>query len=84
MYIYTCIYIYIYMYIYQAAKDDLLGPNIDSSRIALWGTSFAGGHVIVAGSQLKKDIRCIISQIPHMDGRLASIYVLTDKMTSYM
>jgi hypothetical protein len=26
----------------QAAKDGLLGPNIDSSRIALWGTSFGG------------------------------------------
>ena len=38
--------------------------EVDSSRIALWGTSFAGGHVLVKGAQLADDwrIRAIVSQ----------------------
>jgi cephalosporin-C deacetylase-like acetyl esterase len=38
-------------------------------RIALWGTSFAGGHTVVAAAQLDKGaIKAVISQVPHMNG----------------
>ena len=41
-------------------------PEIDHGKIALWGTSFSGGHVIVTAAQ-DPDITAIISQVPHVD-----------------
>lgn len=56
---------------------------IDSNQIVLWGTSFAGGHVITAAvsdavSQ-SKAVKAIISQAPHLDGRAASKRVIKDR-----
>ena len=44
--------------------QEALAQEVDSSRIALWGTSFAGGHVLVKGAELAEDwrIRAIVSQ----------------------
>jgi len=44
--------------------------SYDVNRIALWGSSFSGGHVItLAGSYKHKDkIKGIITQIPFVDG----------------
>ena len=41
--------------------------EIDPARIALWGTSFSGGHVIVTAAKDKK-IACISAQCPGLDG----------------
>lgn len=41
--------------------------GIDADRIALWGTSFAGGHVLVIAAEDPR-IAAVISQAPHMDG----------------
>lgn len=41
-------------------------PEIDQGRIALWGTSFSGGHVIITAAQ-DPDITAIICQVPHVD-----------------
>jgi len=41
-------------------------PEIDHGKIALWGTSFSGGHVIVTAAQ-DPNIAAIISQVPHVD-----------------
>lgn len=38
-------------------------------RLALWGTSFAGGHMVVAAAELGTKVKAVISQVPHMDGR---------------
>ncbi len=40
---------------------------VDSSRIALWGTSFSGGHVIAAAAS-ETGIRAVVSQVPFVDG----------------
>jgi pimeloyl-ACP methyl ester carboxylesterase len=40
---------------------------IDSERIALWGSSFSGGHVLVAASQ-DPNIAAVVSQVPFVDG----------------
>lgn len=57
---------------YRAALDYVRGPalvgRVDSSRLALWGTSFAGGHVIkVAAADVVPDrvgsIRAVVSQV---------------------
>lgn len=44
-----------------------LHSEVDHNRIALWGTSFAGGHVVEIAATDPK-IRCVISQVPHLDG----------------
>jgi dienelactone hydrolase len=45
--------------------------EIDSSRIALWGTSFGGGHVLVA-AQRDGNIAAVVSQCPFTDGVAAT------------
>ena len=41
--------------------------GIDPERIALWGSSFSGGHVIMLAAEDRR-IRAVISQAPHIDG----------------
>ena len=38
-------------------------PQLDAGRLALWGTSFSGGHVLAIGSEVA-GISAIVSQIP--------------------
>lgn len=49
-----------------------LAQFVDANRLSLWGTSFAGGHVVSAAAQLKGQLRAIVSQVPHMDGPIAT------------
>lgn len=39
---------------------------INTKKIALWGSSFSGGHVIVTASR-DKDISAIVAQVPFVD-----------------
>lgn len=41
--------------------------EIDPARIALWGTSFSGGHVVVTAAQDRR-IACVVAQCPGLDG----------------
>lgn len=50
-------------------------PAVDRNRIALWGSSFSGGHVIVAAAE-DGNIAAVSSQGPMMDGRAAFLNVL--------
>src|SRR3954452_4156205 len=45
--------------------------GIDHERIALWGTSFAGGHVIEAGAR-DGAVAAVVSQCPFTDGLAAA------------
>lgn len=49
-------------------------PGVDTSRIALWGTSFSGGHVIATAAR-HPDIAAAVVQCPFTDAR-ASIGTL--------
>ena len=40
---------------------------IDAERIALWGTSFSGGHVLQIAAQDKR-IAAVVAQVPFVDG----------------
>jgi fermentation-respiration switch protein FrsA (DUF1100 family) len=44
-------------------------PEVDPSRIGLWGTSFSGGHAIVV-SAIDRRIRCAVAQVPFVSGSL--------------
>ncbi len=41
--------------------------TVDGSRIGLWGTSFSGGHVLVAAAKDGR-IKAVVSQVPFVDG----------------
>ncbi|MBC2713867.1 MAG: alpha/beta fold hydrolase [Desulfobacteraceae bacterium] len=41
-------------------------PDINTNKIALWGSSFSGGHVIVTAAR-DHDISAIVSQVPFVD-----------------
>jgi cation diffusion facilitator CzcD-associated flavoprotein CzcO/dienelactone hydrolase len=52
---------------WQAALDFARNlPGIDAARIALWGTSFSGGHVIDCASR-NPDIAAVVAQEPMVD-----------------
>ena len=53
-------------------------PGIDPDRIALWGTSFAGGHVIATAARLP-GIAAAVVQCPFTDG-LASARSITNPL----
>lgn len=42
-------------------------PEIDSDRIGVWGSSFSGGHALVVAATDKR-VKCVVSQIPTIDG----------------
>jgi dienelactone hydrolase len=49
-------------------------PGIDHSRIGLWGTSFAGGHVIETAARVPA-VAAVVAQCPFTDG-IASVRVI--------
>lgn len=60
---------------WQAAIDyarDL--PQVDGRRMALWGTSFGGGHVLVSATR-NPAVAAVIAQCPFTDG-IASALVM--------
>jgi len=42
-------------------------PGIDTTRIALWGSSFSGGHVITLAAE-DAGIKAIVAQVPYVGG----------------
>lgn len=55
-------------------------PGIDPHRIALWGTSFSGGHVIATAARLP-GIAAVVAQCPFTDG-LASLRAIGDPVVT--
>lgn len=49
-------------------------PGVDRRRIALWGTSFAGGLVISVAAQ-DGDVAATVSQCPLLDGLAAALAI---------
>jgi uncharacterized protein len=41
--------------------------TVETNRVALWGTSFSGGHVISTAAN-DQEIRAIVAQVPFTDG----------------
>lgn len=51
--------------------------TVDAQRMALWGTSFSGGHVIVEAAK-HPHIRAVISQVPFTDGIATMQHYITN------
>jgi dienelactone hydrolase len=70
-------------------------PDVDGSRIALWGSSLSGGHVIVCTSE-NDDISAVVTQVPYVssfssmrmksvkDIVLSSVYGVYDLMRAVL
>ena len=56
-------------------------PGVDPNRIGLWGTSFGGGHVLYVATHDKR-VKCIVSQVPSMDGSWVHLYYQPSKMAT--
>ncbi len=57
---------------YRSAVDavsylDEFKPDLDPERIAVWGISYSGGHVLAVGA-LDSRVKCVVSQIPVIEG----------------
>jgi fermentation-respiration switch protein FrsA (DUF1100 family) len=69
---------------YAAAVDYVRGlEEIDSQRIALWGTSLSGGHVITTAARDHR-IACIVAQCPGVDGRASAKHALETMGITYL
>ena len=49
--------------------------EVDPAKIALWGTSMSGGHVIVTAAK-DNQIACVVAQCPGLDGRASTEFLL--------
>lgn len=64
---------------YRAAVEAARGlDGIDPERIALWGTSYSGGHVIEVAARDPR-IAAVISQVPNLDS-LATLRFLVRRV----
>jgi uncharacterized protein len=41
--------------------------GVDPDRVGIWGTSYAGGHVLVVGA-IDRRVGCVVSQVPTISG----------------
>lgn len=42
-------------------------PEVDATRIGIWGSSFSGGHVLEIAA-IDRRVRCVVSQVPQISG----------------
>jgi fermentation-respiration switch protein FrsA (DUF1100 family) len=42
-------------------------PDVDPSRIGVWGSSYSGGHVLVVGA-IDRRVKAVVSQVPLVSG----------------
>lgn len=56
--------------------------EVDGARVALWGTSFAGGHAL-ALSASEPGLRAVVAQVPFTDGALMAL-TMPPKITARM
>lgn len=57
--------------------------NVDSNRIALWGTSFSGGHVIEVAARLDY-VSAVVAQVPFVDGPRTAVKLLRNGGSEYL
>ncbi|WP_322045066.1 alpha/beta hydrolase [Paraburkholderia sp. J67] len=42
-------------------------PEVDATRLGIWGTSFSGGHVLEVAA-IDRRVKCVVSQVPQISG----------------
>jgi dienelactone hydrolase len=46
-------------------------PEVDKDRLGLWGTSYAGGHVVYVAARDPR-VKCLVSQVGALDSRIVT------------
>ena len=41
--------------------------GVDADRVCVWGSSYAGGHVLVVGA-IDRRVKCVVAQVPTISG----------------
>ena len=41
--------------------------GVDADRVCVWGSSYAGGHVLVVGA-IDGRVKCVVAQVPTISG----------------
>lgn len=63
-----------------AVRKGKFGTLINHNNMVLWGTSLAGGHMLkIANDNPNSGIKAVISQVPHLDGKAASLRALKSR-----
>ncbi|MEU2337252.1 alpha/beta hydrolase [Streptomyces sp. NPDC006654] len=42
-------------------------PDVDASKVGIWGSSFSGGHVLMVAA-IDKRVKAVVSQVPFISG----------------
>ena len=58
-------------------------PGVDRNRIGVWGSSYSGGHVIQLAA-IDRRVKCVVSQVPAIDGYRASRAMMRGDMGAVM
>jgi len=56
---------------------------VDGARLALWGTSFSGGHVLEAAARLG-GVSAVVAQVPFVDGPRTALKLVRRGDTQYL
>jgi len=56
-------------------------PEVDDTRIGIWGSSYSGAHVLVAGA-LDRRVKCVVSQAPLISGHRNARRLIRSDMIS--
>lgn len=57
--------------------------SLGFNSIALWGTSFSGGHVVATAAKSEVGISAVVSQVPFADGRANTVDTLRREGAGY-
>ncbi|KAI8472280.1 MAG: alpha/beta-hydrolase [Monoraphidium minutum] len=60
---------------WRAALGHVQGPlaaggAVDGGAVAVWGTSFGGGHALVMAGEQKDGVKAVVAQVPFLDGKV--------------
>jgi len=48
-------------------------PEVDGQRLGIWGTSYSGGQVLVAGAERPGVVKAVSAQVPFVNGLSSSL-----------
>lgn len=48
-------------------------PEVDGQRLGIWGTSYSGGQVLVAGAERPQRVKAVSAQVPFVNGLSSSL-----------
>lgn len=57
--------------------------GVDGDRLALWGTSFSGGHAVVAAAR-ETEVDAVVAQVPFSDGIRTVLHLVREGGFTYL